>query len=75
MALRLISRRLHPLSRRQYEVLTMFGEGMTYREIAEKTGLAYHTVKRHMEEARKKMGCKSAGLAVLKLKKMVARNA
>lgn len=63
MALRLIARELHPLSARQFEVLMLYGDGHTYKQIAGKLGLAYHTTKRHMEETRAKLGVSSAAEA------------
>lgn len=67
---RLVARQVHPLSRQQYEALMLYGEGLRYREIAERMGLAYKTVCRHMEETRMKLGVKSAAEAYRMVRRM-----
>lgn len=59
MVLKIIGRRLHPLSQRQYECLMLYADGLSYREIAANLGLAYDTVKRHNEETRAKLGART----------------
>ena len=59
MAIKLVARKLHPLSARQYECLMLYGEGLTYQETADRLGLSYDTVKRHNEETRKKLEASS----------------
>ena len=63
MAIRLVARQLHPLSARQYETLMLYADGLTYRQIAERLGVAYDTVKRHMEETRAKLDVSSSAEA------------
>ena len=74
MAIRLVARKLHPLSRRQYEIVMLYGDGFRYQEIADKLGLAYHTVKRHAEEARAKMDTDSLAEAYRQLRRMTRDN-
>lgn len=68
--MRLISRKLHPLSVRQYEVLMAYAEGLTYRQIAAKLGVAYDTVKRHAEETRQKLDVPTLAEAYFKIRRM-----
>lgn len=70
MALKLVARRLHPLSARQYEALMLYGDGLTYKQAAEKMGVAYDTVKRHMEELRAKLEVSSSAEAYREIRRM-----
>ena len=70
MAVRLVTRQLHPLSARQYEVLMLYGDGSTYSQIAAALGLRYHTVKRHCEETRAKLGVSSLAEAYRLVRRM-----
>lgn len=74
MALKLVVHKVHPLSARQYETLMLYGDGFTYQEIADRLGLRYHTVKRHMEETRAKMKATSLNDAYRIVRRM-QRNA
>lgn len=67
---KLVARRLHPLSARQYETLMLYADGNTYQQIAEQLGLQYHTVKRHCEETRSKLGVSSLAEAYRLIRKM-----
>lgn len=44
------------LSPREIEVLRLVGQGLKDREIAERLGLSIHTVRRHVTNARGKLG-------------------
>ena len=70
MGTRLIARKVHPLSKRQYEILMLFGDGLRYREIADQLGIAYDTVKRHNEETRAKLGVSSLAEAYRQVRRM-----
>lgn len=70
MAIRVVARQLHPLSVRQYETLMLYADGHTYQQIADQLGLRYHTVKRHCEETRSKLGVSSLAEAYRLVRKM-----
>lgn len=74
MAIKLVARKVHPLSRQQYAVVMAYGDGYRYQEIADKLGLAYHTVKRHAEEARAKLGVDSLAEAYRQIRRMQRDN-
>lgn len=60
-----------PLSEREWEVLNLFGEGLTTHEVAERVGISGVTVRRHLSSAVGKLGVDGREAAIA----LVRRNA
>jgi len=57
---------MEQLSSRESDVARLFGEGLTYKDIARKLGLSPHTVRHHLRSIYAKLGIKGkAGIAHL----------
>jgi DNA-binding NarL/FixJ family response regulator len=57
------------LSRREIEVLTLAGNGLTNKQIADKLFLSHHTVARHLANARAKLGASNRAEAAVLLRR------
>jgi DNA-binding NarL/FixJ family response regulator len=57
------------LSEREIEVLTLAGDGLTNKQIAEKLFLSHHTVARHLANARAKLGASNRAEAAVLLRR------
>jgi DNA-binding CsgD family transcriptional regulator len=57
------------LSEREIEVITLAGTGMTNKQIAEKLFLSPHTVARHLQNARGKLGASNRAEAAVLLRR------
>ncbi|HEY6958199.1 MAG TPA: LuxR C-terminal-related transcriptional regulator [Candidatus Limnocylindria bacterium] len=68
-AARVADRPGHGLSEREIEVLTLAGQGLTNRQIGEKLFLSPHTIARHLQNARSKMGAANRAEAAVLLKR------
>ena len=53
-----------PLTPRELEILAMVAEGLTSKRIARRLGIAFSTVRTHLERTRAKLGAKSRAEAV-----------
>lgn len=56
-----------PLTAREIEALTLFGEGLTVKEIAHALRCSARTVERHLDAARTKTGVDSTRAAYRRL--------
>lgn len=54
----------NPLSPRETEVLTLLAEGLSYKMVANKLGLSYHTVNTHTKKIYEKLHVASLGEAI-----------
>ncbi len=61
-----------PLSDRELEVLVLVGRGLSNPEIAKQLFLSPHTVKRHIANILKKLGCSSRAAAVAEASRLGA---
>jgi len=59
----------HDLSPREQEILELLAQGFTYKEIADKLGTSYATVRTHIERIYDKLHVNSRTLAVSKFRK------
>lgn len=57
---------METLSRREYETLNMYLEGLTRKEIARAMGISFWTVDTYLERARQKLGARNMREAVSK---------
>ena len=55
-----------PLTPRELEILAMVAEGLTSKRIARRLGVAFCTVRTHLERARGKLGARSRAEAVVR---------
>lgn len=53
-----------PLTPRELEILAMVSEGLTSKRIARRLGIAFSTVRTHLERTRSKLGARSRAEAV-----------
>lgn len=53
------------LTRRQLDILTLVGEGLTAEAVARQVGISARTVQKHLEQAYRKIGCHDRLSAVL----------
>jgi DNA-binding CsgD family transcriptional regulator len=53
-----------PLSPRQFEVINLLCDGLSYHEAARRLGIAVTTVRSHVDAAHKKLGVRSTAQAV-----------
>jgi DNA-binding CsgD family transcriptional regulator len=54
-----------PMTRRETEVLTLVGEGLTAAAVARRAGISVRTVHKHLEQAYRKLDCHDRLSAVL----------
>lgn len=54
----------NPLSERETEVLTLLAEGLSYKMVADKLGLSFHTVSTHAKNIYEKLHVASLGEAI-----------
>lgn len=54
----------NPLSTRETEVLTLLAEGLSYKMVADKLGLSFHTVNTHAKNIYEKLHVASLGEAI-----------
>jgi DNA-binding NarL/FixJ family response regulator len=54
------------LSRRECQVLTLLGRGLTYAQVAAELGVSLHTVASHVKNAYRKLDVHSAAAAVMR---------
>lgn len=54
----------NPLSTRETEVLTLLSEGLSYKMVADKLGLSFHTVSTHTKNIYEKLHVASLGEAI-----------
>ena len=57
------------LSQREIEVLSLAGDGLTNKQIADKLFLSHHTVARHLANARAKLGASNRAEAAVLLRR------
>lgn len=53
-----------PLTRREQDCLDAYGELWSYRAVADRLGIAYYTVSKHLANARSKLGTRKTAEAV-----------
>jgi DNA-binding NarL/FixJ family response regulator len=54
----------HPLTERETEVLTLLAEGLSYKMVADRLGLSFHTVSTHTKNIYEKLHVASLGEAI-----------
>jgi DNA-binding NarL/FixJ family response regulator len=54
----------HPLSDREVQVLTLLSDGLSYKMVADKLGLSFHTVNTHAKNIYEKLHVASLGEAI-----------
>jgi DNA-binding CsgD family transcriptional regulator len=69
IAARVVSRPAIGLSEREIEVLSLAGDGLTNKQIADKLFLSPHTVARHLSNARGKLGASNRAEAAVLLRR------
>jgi DNA-binding NarL/FixJ family response regulator len=61
---------VEPLTTREIEVLRLMAEGSSSRDIAERLGISYATVRSHIRSMGGKLGVHSKGEAVMKARQL-----
>jgi DNA-binding NarL/FixJ family response regulator len=61
---------LEPLTSREIEVLRLMAEGSSSRDIADRLGISYATVRSHIRSMGGKLGVHSKGEAVMKARQL-----
>lgn len=58
------------LSPREYEVMSLYAEGLTHKQIAEKLGISPSTVNTYASSGRRRLGVRTPAQTVLKMQEL-----